>query len=200
MERYRAGGDSCLSIWAECYGDGTTFDFPSHARVLEIGCAEADWQTPMLALRPDLVMTGIDWRGCARPGVTIKGDVLATEFTKHSFDVVVGISSIEHIGLGHYEADPREIGGDVIAMQRVARWLKPGGWAYLDVPFSPTGYQVHGTSHRSYDWQALQERLIPTGMRVRQHWYANVGGQLVETPAPDASLQYVALLLEKVAK
>jgi hypothetical protein len=200
-ERYAAGGDSCLSIWSACYGPthGRMFDFLPNSTVLEIGCAEADWQTPMLALRPDLRITGIDWRACKRPGLTIKGDVLTAQFAPESFDAVVGISSIEHIGLGHYEADPRAIDGDVLTMQRVAQWLKPGGWAYLDVPYAAKGYQVHGTSHRSYDWPALQDRLIPQGLTLMLHWYANADGQLIETPDPNAALQYVALVLAKVA-
>jgi hypothetical protein len=201
-ERYVAGGDSCLSIWSECYGPvaGRCFDFPVDARVLEIGCAEADWQTPMLALRPDLVITGIDWRACKRPGLTIKGDVLTTEFAAESFDCVVGISSIEHIGLGHYESDPREHGGDALTMRRVARWLKPGGWAYLDVPLSMAGYQVHGTSHRSYDWAALQDRLIPKGLSLQHYWYADKKGHLIGEPDPTAALQYIALLLQKAPR
>lgn len=199
---YNAGGDSCLSIWSECYGPeaGRCFDFPAHARVFEIGCAEADWQTPMLALRPDLVITGIDWRKCKRPGLTLKGDMLKTLFAPETFDCVVGISSVEHIGLGHYEADPLDIGGDVLAMQRVARWLKPGGWAYLDVPLSIAGYQVHGTSHRSYDWAALQDRLIPAGLSLRHHWYADRAGHLIGEPDPNANLQYIALLLQKAPR
>ena len=66
MSRYNHHGDLCLTIWADAYASGG-FDFPSNARVLEIGCAEADWMTPMLALRPDLQITGIDWRLCKRP-------------------------------------------------------------------------------------------------------------------------------------
>ena len=75
MTQYTHGNDSCLSIWADCYESGL-ISFPPNARVLEIGCAEADWMTPMLALRPDLDIVGIDWRGCKRPGQVIKGDVL----------------------------------------------------------------------------------------------------------------------------
>jgi FkbM family methyltransferase len=191
--------DMCLNIWSECY-DGRTFDFVPNATVLEIGCAEADWQTPVLSLRPDLRITGIDWRKCKRPGATINGDVLVTEFEPESFDTVVGISSIEHIGLGHYESDPVTIGGDILTMQRVERWLKPGGWVYLDVPFSLKGYQVQGTKHRIYDWDAIQDRLIPNGLTLRQHWYANAQGHLVAKPDPHADLQIIALLLQKAPR
>jgi hypothetical protein len=70
MTTYDYGRDLCLSFWSQAMDSGWIY-FPQHARVLEIGCAEADWQTPMLALRPDLQITGVDWRAVARPGVTL---------------------------------------------------------------------------------------------------------------------------------
>lgn len=198
---YNHHGDLCLSIWADAYASGA-MEFPPHARVLEIGCAEADWMTPMLALRPDLQITGIDWRGCKRPGTTIKGDVLAVDFAPGSFDVVVGISSIEHIGLGHYDADPAHAFGDVRCMERVGRWLKPGGWVYLDVPYNAAGYAVRGTECRVYDDGSLWGSLIyPAGLREARRWYANRGGQVVPAlePRPLPDFDYVALLLRKDA-
>jgi SAM-dependent methyltransferase len=199
MTTYNPKGDSCLSIWADAYETGAIV-FPPDARVLEIGCAEADWQTPMLALRPDLRITGIDWRACKRPGTTIKGDVLAFDFPEASLDAVVGISSIEHIGLGHYDADPLQPGGDARCMEQAHRWLAKGGWAYLDVPFNPSGYLVDGTSHRVYDWDAVDERLIPPGLVLERHWYATRQGHVVpKLEAHDLPhYDYVALLLRKV--
>lgn len=196
--KFQHKSDVCLSLWADAYETGA-LQFPPNATVLEIGCAEADWQTPMLALRPDLQITGIDWRACKRPGVTIQGDVLAQAFPPASFDVVVGISSIEHIGLGHYEADPHYLDGDVATMSSVAYWLKPGGWAYLDVPFNAQGYHVEGTSHRSYDWPSLRDRLIPPGLSLERHWfYTNSGQQVDALPPRDLpGYDYVALLLRK---
>ena len=200
MTRYNHHGDLCLNIWADAYAD-QTFDFPPNARVLEIGCAEADWMTPMLALRPDLQITGVDWRGCKRPGTVIKGNVLDLDFAPASFDCVVGISSIEHIGLGHYESDPRAVEGDVMCMQLAAKWLKPGGWAYLDVPYNANGYTVRGTECRVYDDAALAARLVPAGTREAHRWYANRAGHVIPKPDPRAlpDFDYVALLLQKPA-
>ena len=200
MTRYNHHGDLCLNIWADAYATDT-FDFPLNARVLEIGCAEADWMTPMLALRPDLDITGIDWRGCKRPGTVIKGDVLVQEFPDGAFDCVVGVSSIEHVGLGHYEADPRSLDGDRLCMERVARWLVPGGWVYLDIPYNATGYAVRGTECRVYDDEALKQRLIVPGLTEVHRWYANRGGHVVPSLEPRAlpDFDYVALLLTKTA-
>lgn len=177
--------------------------FPPGARVLEIGCAEGDWQTPMLAVRPDLQITGIDWRWCSRPGEVIQGNVLTHHFPKASFDAVVGVSSIEHVGLGHYDKDPLDEDGDQHCMNRVVRWLKPGGWVYADVPYGLT-YGVCGTSHRVYDEAALRARLVVPGLTLQRQWYTtwrdddHVMHDLAPTPVefPD-TFQYVAMVATK---
>lgn len=185
MPAYQAQGDLCLSFWAIAWDHGW-MTFPPHARVLEIGCAEADWQTPMLALRPDLELTGVDWRACERPGCTIQGDVLnAGLFPPARFDAIVSISAIEHIGLGAYEGDPVNADGDRLAMQHAHRWLKPGGWIYLDVPYGET-YAVH-PMYRRYDDEAVRSRLLP-GFRV---------GQSARCEASHEDAPYMALLLVK---
>lgn len=154
--------------------------------------------TPMLAERPDLQITGIDWRPCERPGRVIRGDVLAVNFLPESFDAVVGISSIEHIGLGHYNADPLDEDGDRRCMERVARWLKPGGWVYADVPYGPE-YHVEGTSHRVYDEAALDARLIAPGLTRSATWYTDESATAIwDAPRPPGSrMHYVALVARK---
>lgn len=192
-----SGGDSCLSIYQHVYAQGV-LTFPQDAQVLEIGSAEADWMTPMLADRPDLHITGIDWRRHRRPGTVVQADVLTHDFPAASFDVVVGISSIEHIGLGHYEHDPIDGDGDTHCMQRVVQWLKPGGWVYLDVPYDETRYAVIGTSHRSYNAAAVRRRLLVPGLTVQRAWYADVEGHLTARPSgTDTLIGYIAVLATK---
>lgn len=199
---YDHGNDPCLSLWAAVYGLGL-FDFPIGASVLEIGSAEADWITPMLALRPDLQMTSIDWREQARPGVNIRGDVLTHEFPDASFDAIVGISSLEHVGLGHYEADPLDADGDTHCLQRCVRWLKPSGWLYCDVPYDPRGYRVVGTKCRVYDDDALVARLGHRDLRFVGAWFTTYTNtqRLIPKPMtpPAQKFHYVALCLQKAA-
>jgi hypothetical protein len=160
--------DRCLSLFADVYATGALV-IPEGATVLEIGCAEADWLTPLRILRPDVATVGIDWRCCHRPGIVIHGNVLTQTFPEAYFDVVVGVSSIEHIGLGHYSHDPLDEQGDVRCMALVTRWLKPGGWAYLDVPYGPR-YEVHGTEYRRYDEATLVSRLSG-GLTIAHRWF-----------------------------
>jgi len=163
--------------------------------------------TPMLTLRPDLQITGIDWRACdPRPQTTIiRGDVLRHDWPEHVFDAVVGISSIEHIGLGHYDGDPLDVDGDRHCMERVAMWLTPGGVMYLDVPFHPDHYSVEGTSHRCYDHAALRGRLLVPGLTLQHLWYARTDGSGLQTDPPthavsDSFSHYVALIATKTGR
>lgn len=166
---FNGRGDICGSYFGDVWDSGALV-FPPHARVLEVGCAEYDWMTPMLELRPDLDIVGIDWRPCSRPGVVVQGNVLTVEFPEASFDAVVGISSFEHIGLGHYDGDPVDVDGDTHCLQRCARWLKPGGWVYGDVPYHPE-YAVRGTEYRAYNEGALKRRLLePAGLVHAGRW------------------------------
>ena len=175
--------------------------------VLEIGYCESDWLGRAHQAWPDAHFTGIDWRGTNRTaeGLTFqKGDALNRDaYPAASFDAIVSLSAIEHFGLGHYHADPKDTDGDVRIMGNAWHWLKPGGWFYLDVPFDPHGYRVVGTSHRTYDLAALASRLCPDGIGPARLVVADASNPSVlhdvpPTTQPDDKLRYyVALLFQK---
>ena len=133
---------------------------PHGSRVLELGCAEADWLTPMKRLRPDLHLTGVDQRRHdPRPGadVLIQGNLLDPDlFPPESFDVIVACSVICHVGISRY-GDPVDPDGDTKALANCRRWLTPEGLLYLDVPYRPTG---RSTPFRAYNEPDLQRRVI----------------------------------------
>ena len=184
-------GDVCFSIWEEAYASGLLV-FPPHGWVLEIGGAESDWTAPLKEERPDLTVLTLDWRIDPRPlaDACIRGNVLTFPFAASSFDAIVGISSIEHIGLGHYEHDPLDVDGDRHCMSRVASWLKPGGWFYGDVPYESAGYYVQGTECRVYDDAAVASRLMVPGLVEQRRWVHHGVNQ---------PFQYVALFARKVS-
>jgi SAM-dependent methyltransferase len=131
--------------------------------VLEIGSCDTDFVKRVMTADPSLTVTGLDQRpynGKDATGI-IQADVLTVDFPPESFDAVCSLSAIEHIGLGRYR-DPIDPDGDITAVQRVREWLKPGGFFYFDVPYTPEGYfHFDGTKCRCYDDQALLERFGP---------------------------------------
>lgn len=158
------------------------FEFPQGAKVLEVGCAEADWSGPMKQLRPDLHITSMDVRKCKRPGsdVLLVGSVLErTRFLPRTFDCIVAVSTIEHIGLGAY-GDPVHPDGDTVAMRNCLEWTALGGWMYFDVPYGP--YAVNG-NFRRYDESHVQARLL--------NGWTEQARMVIEADHPDAP--YLAL-------
>jgi SAM-dependent methyltransferase len=168
-------GDSCGQFFGTCL-HAFSPELPANANVLEIGCCEYDWLDQATKTWPEMSFTGIDWRTYKRASraVVIKGDVMTQPFPAESFDWIVSISAIEHVGLGHYSRDPVDPDGDSIAIRRAFDWLKPGGWLSFDVPYNPTAYQVVGTSHRIYDDAAVESRLVQ-GLPWRLAWSGVAG-------------------------
>jgi SAM-dependent methyltransferase len=188
-------GDTCGNVFGQSLR-AVDPSIPLDANVLEIGCAEFDWLSRAAGAWQDMHMTGIDWRSesITYPGLEfrcIKGDVLLYDFTPASFDWIVAISTIEHIGLGHY-GDPVDPEGDTKAMQRAWEWLKPGGWMYLDVPFADT-YRVLGTKCRIYDTKAIVSRLCAGPWELRRC-------DDFPEPRTDLPFNYAAIWLRKPPK
>ena len=139
--------------------------------LLDVGCAEFPWLRWAGQCWPAMTRVGLDWRATHIDGArVVRGDVRQPgQFAPETFDTIVSLSAIEHIGLGHYNKDPLDEAGDSVAIANALRWLKPGGWLYFDVPFSPSGYRVVGTSHREYDAAAFVARF-PRPDGVTETW------------------------------
>lgn len=170
-------GDGCLRLFGRA-SQAFPLPIPEGARVLEIGCHEADFMGALSIARRDVSITGIDWLSCQRQyGRAIHGDVLTYDFPPEYFDVVVGISSIEHIGLGHYNSDPLDVDGDTHCLERAVSWLKPGGWVYFDVPWQPDRYEVNGTKHRVYHTESVASRLLVPGLTPVWQAWSDIAGE-----------------------
>ncbi len=139
------------------------------ARVLELGCAESDFSDYLLKARPDLHLIGLDVRAVTGyKGTFIQRAVEDWDIhCDERFDAVIALGSIEHFGLGYYGDSLSN--GDMIAGYKAGRWLDPGGWFYLDVPWTPGQNYIPPNRHfRVYDEATvalrLQHRLTPVGV------------------------------------
>jgi len=89
------------------------------------------------------------------PNLTfVKGDTLKSFFPDDFFDLVVCVSTIEHIGLGAY-GDPQYENGDKLAMKEFSRILKEGGTLLLTTPFSG--------KYKVLPWMNSYERIYDYG-------------------------------------
>jgi len=189
--KFDARGDMCAGFFEEMYEAGRV-PIPLNARLLEVGSAENDWLTPFKAARPDVHLTGTDQRQMTgkkgpspRPGADelVLGDLLnASLFPPASFDVVIAVSVIEHVGIGRY-GDQVRPEGDMVAMDHIKSWLKPDGLLYMDVPYRPEG---PSTPFRQYNETDLRARIINGWKEIdREYFYPQ---------HPDGP--YVALVLK----
>lgn len=134
-------------------------------RVLELGCNESPFLSLLAKADPSLELVGVDARpsDAFSPGHSPEGWSFVqgsawdqSLFEPASFDWVLLLGALEHFGLGYY-GDPRDPGGDKKTIDAIARWLKPGGKLYFDVPCNPEDAQ---TAHfRTYAPESIRHRL-----------------------------------------
>lgn len=181
--------DMCIGF-LDVFLDKGYLPFSMNARVLEVGCAEADLIGPLKYARPDLHVTGIDWRDVPRAAdCLVQGDVLTHDFEPQSFDAVIAVSTLEHIGLSSY-GDPSDPDGDTHALQRMANWVKADGWIYFDVPYRPTGPYSVNSNFRAYDPEQLGRRLT----LAVEGWSPSV---MLTIPSTHPDGPYIAVKMER---
>jgi hypothetical protein len=132
-------------------------------RVLDVGCSTSDYLGDLAGTgsRQDRHIYGLD-PDAPRPirnVGTVKGTIVAPPFPPTSFDLILCISTVEHIGLpvyGQHEFPH----GDILAMRHIRRLLTPGGRLLLTVPF---GRAQVNPWFRVYDRPGL--RRLTAGFR-----------------------------------
>ena len=182
------------------------FRFVPGSRVLELGCAESDWLERMHAMDPSLDLVGVDTRRQNRETRgfrVIEGSAMNPDlFPPESVDRIVLLGALEHFGLGFY-GDPEQPDGDTITMENVARWLKPDGLVYFDVPCQPRYAVTENRHFRMYAPASIQERLIVPGLREVNRAYSlpepHVGTWCHEPTEDRVPYWFVAVLAQKVS-
>ncbi len=136
--------------------------------VLDIGCAHSGF--PMTLASRGYRVVGIDFLPYPYRHSNLRmvqGDATRAPFRDQTFDAVLAISTIEHIGLAHY-GDPVGRNGDEDAIREIARILRPSGRALVTVPF---GRPLIDTSKRVYDPMRLRALLAPLrSLRIEYAW------------------------------
>jgi SAM-dependent methyltransferase len=128
-------------------------------RVLDVGCSTSDY---LPDLSPGRRVYGLD-PDAPQPiqnvGV-VRGTIVAPPFPPGGFDLILCVSTVEHIGLPIY-GQHEFARGDMLAMRHVRRLLAPGGRLLLTVPF---GRAQVNPWFRVYDRRGL--RRLTSGFRA----------------------------------
>lgn len=156
------------------------------SRILEFGCANSQLCVE-LASR-GMMVTGVDLRAhpLTHPNFVFRqGDFFDQDF-KESFDAVIAISAVEHVGLGAFGEDEREAGADRQLVESFSRLLRAGGQLILTVPFGKWNVNPR---YRVYDVEALE--ILLEGFDIDCEEYYRRTNQSVWLPATANELAQV---------
>jgi O-antigen chain-terminating methyltransferase len=137
--------------------------YDGEPRVLDVGYAFAEpaYLAGLVALEA-AELTGVDLAEAEVPGLRpVVADVRELPFESGAFDLVLCISTLEHVGRDNevYDVDaPRDEHGDEAALRELRRLLSKDGRLLVSVPtgtHDDQGWQVQRTPE---DWVALFEQ------------------------------------------
>jgi len=133
-------------------------DIPSKGRILDVGSTGS--QLPLMLAGLGYEVWTIDIRKYDYDGIInnlncIIGDIRETNFPDSFFDIILAISTIEHIGLGRY-GDSIDSKGDENALKEIIRIMSNKSVLLMTVPF---GKRSISKLHRVYDDASLQSLL-----------------------------------------
>jgi SAM-dependent methyltransferase len=107
-------------------------------RVLDVGSANAEraYLEALLELAPGVV--GVDLVAASIPGLDLRvGDLRRLSFPSRSFDAVLCISTLEHVGCSQERYGlnaEQDAGGILAALREIERLLADDGYALITVP------------------------------------------------------------------
>lgn len=151
--------------------------------VVEVGYAFAEFRY-LEALQslnvPNLILLDVNEdleRAQVVGGAPVVADVRDAPFEDASVDLVLCISTIEHIGRANSTygviAEPGEGRPDIDALREMVRWLRPGGRILLSVPFGrfeDQGWLIN------YDHGYLSSLIEASGLTVVSEQYLESAG------------------------
>jgi SAM-dependent methyltransferase len=169
--------------------------YQGEQRVLDIGTANAvGLYLDYLRGLPIRELRGIDLSPREVRGVDmVVADVRAMPFRPHAFDLILCVSSLEHIGMDNAMygiAGRQQAGGDRLALEEMRRVIAPTGRLLVTVPF---GRPVDYGWFRQYDLAGWTRLLAETGwLAVEQAFYGYMenGWAPVDGPGQVASAEY----------
>lgn len=171
-------------------------------RILDVGCYGSYLLTELASLGYEVY--GIDIRQfpVQYPNVKfIKGNICKTKFPNAFFDMIIAVSTIEHIGIKEPYGDVEDLEGDKKTVKEMTRILKPAGKMLITVPYGKSGTE---TPYRVYNELSLKELL--SGLKIENiEYFALKNGYWLPTSKVEAekietSKRANAVVLLKLAK
>jgi SAM-dependent methyltransferase len=163
--------------------------------VLDIGTANAlgVYVDGLLQLRvPELIGLDLSNDGDGRVDI-VTGDVRRIPFEDERFDLVICVSTLEHVGANNrrygWSDSAAKEGDRDQALAEIRRVLRPGGRMLLTMPFGRHEEQDWFTQ---YDWPGWQALIRRSGLEAHEvATYAHsTAGWTIEDPGSLAGIAY----------
>jgi 2-polyprenyl-3-methyl-5-hydroxy-6-metoxy-1,4-benzoquinol methylase len=132
-----------------------TATLPKKAKILDVGCCENTVGIGLASL--GYQVTGIDIRPyeLKHPNFTsVVADICQPPFKKHSFDAIICLSTLEHIGLETAYRTDAQAASPQKALAAMRDLLKPGGKLILTTPVA-----------QKHDVSSFQRLVTPTELK-----------------------------------
>jgi len=144
-------------------GCGRVFDFGCGFGNMSIHAVQKGYKAMALDLEPG----PFPW---THPNVEIvRGDLLRLNLPDLAFDFILNCSTVEHVGLsGRYGVVVDETDGDLAAMLRLRKMLKPEGRMLITIPCGQDAAIVPW--HRVYGEKRLPKLLSGYLVEDRAYW------------------------------
>jgi 2-polyprenyl-3-methyl-5-hydroxy-6-metoxy-1,4-benzoquinol methylase len=154
-------------------------------RILDVGCCYSSLAIQLASLGFEVWGIDIATYGLAHCNFKfVQEDICQTTLSDEFFDRVLAISTLEHLGLGHY-GDPLGQSKDKEAMRQIYRVLKPEGRLMMSVPF---GKSLATPSFRVYDSRSLEDLIQPFWVENKS-WFVHRGSNWLAAAEQEASSQ-----------
>lgn len=164
-------------------------------RILDVGTAKADTAWINWLQQLPLTVHATDYDAPQRPFTHLtfhQGDVRQLAIPAATFDLVLAVSVIEHIGLPDPQVNAATLplldsDGDVAAVRELTRLLRPGGKLVMTFPFGLQDRLILGQSARCYTAQTVRrfEPIIqPIQLDYYEYQFSRYLDRYDEYPAP----------------
>jgi 2-polyprenyl-3-methyl-5-hydroxy-6-metoxy-1,4-benzoquinol methylase len=138
------------------------------SKILEIGCSDSPLSMYLANL--GYRVTGVDLTHYpfTHPNFNFfKNNFFGCDFPENSFNAVILVSTVEHVGLDTYGNKLIDSDGDIKLVQTVRKILKPGGVAILTTPYGR--YDVC-KNYRVYDRKRIDSLFCGFGSVSREYY------------------------------
>jgi len=138
-------------------------NFPKGGKILDVGCCYSLLSIQLASMGYEVYGLDVEEYHYTHPNFRfVRSDIRKTNFPDEYFDVIVAVSTIEHVGIPFSFSKQRplkgkSVRGDYEAMKEIYRILKPLGILLITLPIR--GSFVETSTHRIYNKRELNKLL-----------------------------------------